>query len=36
MWLICLYIYRMKVICFFKVQFTSDMLTYRITQNKIF
>lgn len=33
MQLICLYIYRMKILFFFfpKVQFTSDILTYRIT-----
>lgn len=32
-WLICMYIYRMKIVLvfFFKVHFTSDMLTYRIT-----
>lgn len=31
MQLICLYIYRMKILFFFKVQLTSDILTYRIT-----
>lgn len=37
MWLTCMYIYRMMMIFFFKVQFTSDVLTHEITtKHKIY